>query len=117
MKKAILITAIILLAVNLLLGVILTSYNWFNVTVTSGVIVLTVILSLLAVGSTMKDGFKAGLLLFCSVVGLIQLCLGAFMQAQFSDNWCLIAIIILLAIETVLLMLCKQLSAKSDKQR
>lgn len=69
MKQAILITATILLAVNLTLGLILSSYDWFNVAVTSGVIVLTVIVSLLAVNPTMKDGFKTGLLLFYSFMG------------------------------------------------
>lgn len=103
MKTVLLFTSAVLLTLNLLFGLILSSYNWFNVAVSSSVIIITVILSLLANGITIKDGFKVSLLILYSVIGIIQYLLAVFMPSVFTDNWCLIAIIVLLGVDILLL--------------
>lgn len=103
MKKAILISTTILLVLNLLFGLILSSYEWFNVAVSSGIIILTGILSLTANRASIKDGFKVSLFLLFSLIGLIQYLCAIFMPSTFTDNWFLIAIIILVGVEAILL--------------
>ncbi len=103
MKKAILITSAILLALNLIFGLVLSSYDWFNVAVSSGIIILTVSLCLLADRAVIKDGFKVSLLILFSIIGLIQYILAVFMPLAFTDNWIFIAIIVLFGIEAIML--------------
>ena len=103
MKKAILITSAILLALNLIFGLVLSSYDWFNVAVSSGIIILTVSLCLLADRAVIKDGFNVSLLILFSIIGLIQYILAVFMPSAFTDNWIFIAIIVLFGIEAIML--------------
>lgn len=103
MKKAIFITSAILLALNLIVGLVLSSYDWFNVAVSSGVIILTVFLCLIADRATIKDGFKVSLLVLFFIIGLIQYILAVFMPSAFTDNWIFIAIIVLFGIEAIML--------------
>lgn len=103
MKKAILITSAILLALNLIFGLVLSSYDWFSVAVSSGIIILTVSLCLLADRAVIKDGFKVSLLILFSIIGLIQYILAVFMPSAFTDNWIFIAIIVLFGIEAIML--------------
>lgn len=104
MKKAIIITSVILLTLNILFGMILSSYYWFNVAISSGVIVFTVIMSLLGASKKIKDGFKVSLFLLYSVIGFIQYLIAVFMPPIFVDNWYLIAIIVLMGVEIFLLL-------------
>ena len=109
MKKAILITSAILLTLNIIFGLILSSYDWFNVAVSSGIIILTVFLCLLADRATIKD-----LVLFF-IIGLIQYILAVFMPSAFTDNWIFIAIIVLFGIEAILLTCANIVSKKSNE--
>lgn len=115
MKKAIIITSAILLALNFIVGLVLSSYDWFNVTVSSGVIILTVFLCLLADRTTIKDGFKVSLLVLFSIIGLIQYVLAVFMPSAFTDNWIFIAIVILIGIEAIFLTCANIVSKKSHE--
>lgn len=115
MKKAIIITSAILLALNLIVGLVLSSYDWFNVAVSSGVIILTVFLCLLADRATIKDGFKVSLLVLFSIIGLIQYVLAVFMPSAFTDNLIFIAIIVLFGIEAILLTCANIVSKKSNE--
>lgn len=103
MKKATLITFAILMTMNLIFGLVLSTYDWFNVAVSCGVIILTVILCILTDRATIKDGFRVSLFVLFSIIGLIQYLLAAFMPSTFTDNWMFIAIIILVGIEAILL--------------
>lgn len=104
MKKAITIISVIWLALNIIFGLMISSYGWLNVTASSGIIIITLILCLLAGKVTVKDGFKVSLLISLIIIGFIQYLLAVFMAPVFTDNWCLIAIFILLGIESVLLV-------------
>lgn len=115
MKKAILITSAILLTFNIIFGLILSSYDWFNVAVSSGIIILTVFLCLLADRATIKDGFKVSLLVLFFIIGLIQYILAVFMPSAFTDNWIFIAIIVLFGIEAILLTCANIVSKKSNE--
>lgn len=110
MKQTIFIIGIILCVLNLLIGLILSAYGWQNVVCSTMAIIATTIFFLLGTSTSVKDGFKLGLILLFSVVGLIQFLLAAFMPSTFIDNWCLIAILLLLVIEVVILIITQKVS-------
>ena len=113
MKKPIIISATILCAVNLLLGLIISAYGCLNIAISTIIIILTAII-LLAVNRIvpLKDGYKVSLNIIFPAIGFIQYLLAVFMPNRFSDNWGLIAIIILVAIETILLVVANSISTK-----
>lgn len=110
MKQTIIIIGIILCVLNLLIGLILSAYGWQNVVCSTMAIIATTVFSLMGISTSMKDGFKLGLLLLFSVVGLIQFLLAALMPSTFTDNWCLIAILLLLLAEVATLIITHKVS-------
>lgn len=115
MTKAIVCISALLIALNLILGVIVSSYGWFNITVSSFVILLTAVYCLLANLPSVRGGFKVSLSLIYPLAGLIQFFIALFMPIQFTDNWGLITILLIAGIEAVLLI-SALLTSKAVKQ-
>ena len=105
MNKIILFIGGICAILNLLIGLIVSAYGGVNIAVTTGIIVLTTVI-LLGINGYMnlKDGFKVSLDFIVPVIGLIEYLFALFMPNRFSDNWCLIVIIIILTFETLVLI-------------
>jgi len=103
MKNITLITGIILLVANLLFGSILSVYPNFNMWLNCGVIAATTILIYFLGIITLKDGFRISLSMLFGIFGFIAFILGLFAPQQYIDNWYLIAIILIVALETILL--------------
>jgi len=103
MKNIVLIAGIILLAANLLFGSILTVYLNFNMWLNCGVIAATTALLYVVGQITLKDGFKISLSFLYSTLGIIIFILGLFASQQYTDNWYLIAIILIVAFEAIVL--------------
>lgn len=112
MKKAIIYTSTILLAVNLILGSIISHYEWMNVAMSCCVIALTMILSLFALRDVIKDGFKVSLVVLFSIIGLVEFLMCVFMPARFTDNFSLIALLVLLGLEALSLVTADVASKK-----
>ena len=110
MKQFVIISGAILLTVNLLLGLILSSFDIFNVCVSSAVIVVTTGLLYLINAMRMKDGYKVSLFLLLSLFGMVEYGLSLFAPSQFTDNWWLIVIILLTAMEAILLFITHKVS-------
>jgi hypothetical protein len=103
MKNITLIVGIILLIANLLFGSILSIYPAFNMWLNCGVIVAGTVL-LYTVGQiALKDGFKISLSFLFGTLGFICFILGLFTPQQYTDNWYLIAIILIVAFEAIIL--------------
>ena len=96
MKRLIILTTIILLVVNGLLGLILTAYQSTNVYLNSAVILLTGIVLLVVSSTNLKDAFKISLTSLFAAVGGIEYILGFFAPAEWSNNWFAIIIFVLL---------------------
>lgn len=113
MKKSIIIVGSILCIINLLLGLIISAYGGVNLIVTTAIIILTITI-LLGVNDTvsLKDGYKVCLNVIVPIIGTIQYLIGIFMPSQFSDNWGLITILVLIAIEVILLVAANSISTK-----
>jgi hypothetical protein len=101
MKNSFLIIGVILLLANIAIGLIVSSYNTFNVCMSSAVIIATTLLLWGMARSKMKNGFKIGLSFLFAFLGLMEFVLAILSPEQYKDNWYLIAIIFLIIIESV----------------
>ena len=113
MKRLIILTTIILLVVNGLLGLILTAYQSTNVYLNSAVILLTGIVLWVVSSTNLKDAFKISLTSLFAVVGGIEYILGFFAPAEWSNNWFAILVIAILAIEIVFVLLTNYVTNKN----
>lgn len=86
---------------NILIGLIVSSYETFNVCLTSVVIVATTLLLGWLSSSNLKDAFKISLTVLFSFLGFVEFVLGLVAPSQFEDNWYLVIIIVLIIIESL----------------
>ena len=113
MKKSIIIVGSILVIVNLLLGLIISAYGCVNLVASTVILVLTAVVLLLINGRmSLKDGYVVSLNILIPIIGLIQYLIAIFMPSRFSDNWGLITILVLIALEAILLAAANSISSK-----
>jgi hypothetical protein len=105
-----LITGIILLIANLLFGSILSVYPAFNMWLNCGVIAATTALIYMLRQITMKDGFYVSLSILFGIFGFMEFILGLFAPQRYENNWYLIAIILIVALEAILLTITNIIS-------
>ena len=99
-----------LLAVNLLVGLLLSIYPLFNVCFTSMVIIVTTLLLYILCKINIKDGFTIGLYSLFSFLGFIELILGIISIDYVLDNGYVITTIILIALQVITLTICNIVS-------
>ena len=114
MKKLIIIIAAILLAVNLLAGLLLSAYEPFNICFTSIVIIATTILICLLDTIRLKTAFAISLSGLFLVGGLAGFILGCVSPSQIEDNGCIIAAALGLAVEIAILLICNFTSKRIE---
>ena len=114
MKKLIIIIAAILLAVNLLAGLLLSAYEPFNICFTSIVIIATTILICLLDTIRLKTAFAISLSGLFLVGGLAGFILGCISPSQIQDNGCIIAAALGLAVEIAILLICNFTSKRIE---
>lgn len=112
MKRIIIIIGVILLVANLLFGLILSSYEAFNLFVSSLVIVTTIALLFCLNVVTLKDGFKISLHILFFILGGIEFVLSLFSSQDFENNWFLLVIVLSLAIQSIILLVTHKVSIK-----
>ena len=110
MKNITLITGIVLLVANLLFGSILSVYPSFNMWLNCGVIAATTVLVYTLSIITLKDAFRISLSMLFGIFGFIAFILGLFAPQQYTDNWYLIAIILIVAFEAIILTIAHIIS-------
>ncbi len=112
MKKTILFTAIAVLVVNILAGLLLSSYHTFNIIATSIVVLLTTTLMYITESITMKDAFRVSLPFIFAVLGVVMFLLMVFSKHQLQDNWCVIVSLFILLLEALVLYVTHIVSKK-----
>lgn len=113
MKQSIILIGSILVIVNLLLGLIISAYGCINLVASTVILVLTAVVLLLVNGRmSLKDGYVVSLNILIPIIGLIQYLIAIFMPSRFSDNWGLITLLGLIAIEAILLVATSSISKK-----
>ncbi len=110
MKQTTVIITIILLAINLLFGLLLSAFKPFNVGFTSIVIFLTGTLVYLLQVIKLKDAFAISLSFIFTIMGIIQYVLGLISPQHMEDNGYVIATIAMLAFEVIFLLICSLIS-------
>lgn len=112
MKRTIIVISLLWLVVNLLLGMLLSAYSWINVAASSVVIIATTLLLWLTNFIMMKDAFKVSLTILFILIGLMEYGIACFMPQHFEDNWGVISIVILIAIQVAVLFITSVTSKK-----
>lgn len=110
MKRIVLFTCTTLLITNFLFGLLLSSYEWLNVLLSSGIIILFGIFMLLIGIVQLKDGFKSSLYVLYPILGFIELVLSLFSPNRIMDNWVIIVITLIAVFQLVLLFITKVIS-------
>jgi len=114
MKKIILLSSVILLVANLLAGAILSFYGWCNVALSSAVIAITGLLMYLTDFIHLKDAFKVSLMVMFVIAGAFEFVLSLIAPSYFTDNWWLILVIFLMAVEAIILIITNTISNKIE---
>ncbi len=112
MKKVIILSCAVLLTANLLCGAILSSYSWCNVALSSAVIIVSAVLLYLVDVINIKDGYKVSLMLLFITIGLLEFILSLMAPNHVADNWWLIIVIALMAIQIITLIIIRSISNK-----
>ena len=104
MKKMILICGSLALVLNVLLGILLSHYAYFNMGVNCGVIALNTVLLLSLYWLNMRDAFRISFSFLFSFLAIVEIILGCLMPRQLQDNGYQITLIVLLFIEITLIL-------------
>ena len=115
MKWLSLIIGCIILAVNVIVGLLVTAYATHNVEVSSAVIVSTFLL-IYAIGVLpMQDAFKVSLSFMSVFFGVVEFVLGVLSPCEIHDNWYLIAILILVVVQLIIVITSYTVSSRYGK--
>lgn len=110
MKKLLLICGCLALVLNVLLGLLLSHYDYFNMGVNCGVIALNSVLLLCLYWLNMRDAYRISFSFLFSFFALVEIILGCLMPQKLQDNGYLIAIIVLIFIEITLIVITNLMS-------
>ncbi len=110
MKKVLLYIGILALVLNIVVGLLLSTYPLFNIVLNSMVIVITTLLIWLSSGN--RNAFSISLTFLYLFIGILQLVLGVLSPASVMDNWMIVTIIALFVLECMLLIITKTISRK-----
>ena len=110
MKSTSLIIGGILLVLNLLIGMIVSSYETFHVVTNSGVIIVNTALLLVLGTLNVKDGFRYSLNLLFPAFALIEFLIICFSRSEVENNWGVVVVLLLLVLQVILLLGAKKIS-------
>lgn len=113
MKLKTLIIGIVLLAANVLFGLLLSSYQAFNVWFTSIVIVINTTLILLTQLIPFRSGFAISLSFLYTFLGAVEFILGLVSHQHIYDNGYVIAVVVLIVLQVLLAVLAFGLTKKN----
>lgn len=110
MKSTSLIIGCILLVLNLLIGMIISSYETFHVVTNSGIIIANTVLLLVLGTLNVKDGFRYSLNLLFPAFALMEFLIICFSRPEVENNWGVIVVLLLLVLQIILLLGAKKAS-------
>ena len=110
MKQTIIIIGCLLLVLNLLFGLLLSSYQTFNMLVNCGVIVINTLLLLCVGEMNIKDGFKVSYNVLFPMATLLEVFVVSFAPQGWKDNGALLFVVLLLTLQIILLVISNYVS-------
>ena len=105
---------LLLLAVNVLAGLIFNGYEWQNVGISSIVLIANFLFIFMLQTMNLKDAFKIALSFILPFMGIVELILAILAPAGFSDNVYLMGIIGLVASQILVFLIINVVSQKVD---
>lgn len=115
MKSYLLFSSIIFVAVNLLAGLLLTSYSQENVLMSTGVIVANTILLLAVSSSSIKSPFKLSMSIIFPVFALLEFVLTIISPNRYQDNGYLVAVILCFTFQVVCFVTIISVSRRNNE--
>lgn len=112
MKRIIVFSCAVLFIANLLFGLLLSAYEWFNVFVSSMTIVLYGAFMLLIGMLPLKEGFKASFYIIYPILSLVEFVLSLFSANRLTDNWIIIVLMCVVLFQIILLFVANVISNK-----
>lgn len=112
MKKYILLILLIALVANVTFWYLMPKFTDFKVIVSTVSIVLSCLFLWMTDTVFLKAGFKWSLLCLYFIFGIIKYVLILFIPNQVEDNWGLVVLVVLTAIEVVILLTSNVVSKK-----
>ena len=100
---------------NVLLGLLLSHYDYFNMGVNWGIIALNTALLFCVYIFNLRDAFRISLSFLFVLLSIFEIVLGCLMPQKLQDNGSLIACIVLIFIEITILVATNILSNKIKK--
>lgn len=104
MKTKILTISGIMIATNLLIGLLLSVYSAFNLLFTTVMLLLSAVLVYTVNSIRVSDAIKVSFTLLLCLSGFIKFALGLFAPEYLQDNWCLIACVVITVFEFIMLV-------------
>lgn len=102
MKNLTLIIGGIILLLNLVIGLIFSSYKPFNVGLNSAVIIVNTLMLYILGVSQIKDGFKISLSFLFLIAAAIEFIMALFVPSEWENNATLTMLILLFAGQVIL---------------
>jgi hypothetical protein len=115
MSKLILIVGSLLLFVNTLFGLIISSYmplNWVAVDI---VFLLNILLLYKISTSQINNGFKVSMSFIFLFLGIISTILAVLSPNKFKDNYCLVGYVVIHFIEVLFYLIATNLKSINSK--
>lgn len=104
MKHKVITICGILVAVNLLIGLLLSAYSAFNLIFTTLVLLVGSALIFAVNTARVSDAIKVSFTLLFTMSCFVKFILGLIAPEHLQDNWCLIACIVITLFEIVMLV-------------
>ena len=101
MKNSPLVLGGLLVIINTLAGLVLSSYNPFNIVMGDVSVILSTALIYGTYRSSMVDGFKIGFTVLFAITGLVRFICSVVSPEQLKDNLTFLVFIIFLSIEGI----------------
>ncbi len=108
MKTKILTISGILVATNLLIGLLLSAYSAFNLLLTTIMLLLSAALIYTVNSIRVSDAIKVSFTLLLCLSAFIKFALTLFAPKHLQDNWCLIACVVITVFEVVMLVVYRK---------
>ncbi len=104
MRNLLIITGIMLILLNTIIGLIISKYSPFNYLMVDFSILLSTILIYLFSNSNISTGYKIGLTVLFLFIGLIKIILSIIAQPHFQDNLYIVSVLGILTFEITCLL-------------
>lgn len=103
MKQIVVTLGAIFLLANLAFGLVLDSFDAFNLLMSSGTIIFTTAVLVSIEFIKIKDGFKVPLYVINSFCGIVEYIIALVAKNDISNNWFYVLLIVIIAFQLVLL--------------